>query len=341
MSRLTMYRRAVVDARKFRRLRLAVLPSVIALTAAPLAAQGTRTPDPDVSVILGMSVSVSGSDRDTLGLLISNITRGGPADEAGVDEGNRLAAINGVSLRIDRESVGQRDAGDGVFRRLARELAELRSGDDVTLRVFGSGRFRNVTLHPVLPTTTRAGSRAAPVPVPVPAPAPAAEAGDARDPAREPASIATVVDGIAALQAQLRRLEQNEGATATLDSLAQIEQDLGAIRRRLRDLQGSADRRPPARSPAGDAISGLSVSSVADDLAPYFGDGSEAGLLVLKADDSWSPLRAGDVILRVDNAAATVDRLHAARDGRRAITLDVLRRKRELTLTVDAAGGDR
>ena len=341
MSRLTMGGAAAARGIPMSRaLRALVVPAAIAaIVAAPLAAQGTRASDPDVGAILGMSVSVSGSDRDTLGLLISNITRGGPADEAGVDEGNRLAAINGVSLRIDRESVGQRDAGDGVFRRLARELAELRSGDEVTLRVFGSGRFRNVTLHPVLPTTARAPGRA--TPVPVPAPVPAGEADEAREPAREPASIATVVDGIAALQAQLRRLEQNEGATAMLDSLAQIEQDLGAIRRRLRELQGSADRRSPARPAAGDAISGLSVSAVADDLAPYFGDGSEAGLLVLKADDSWSPLRAGDVILRVNDSPATPERLRAAHDSRRAITLDVLRRKRELTLTVDAASDDR
>lgn len=315
----------------------AIIAASVAL-ATPLAAQEPRGTDPDVGAMLGMNVSVSGSDRDTLGLLISNIARGGPADEAGLDEGNRLAAINGVSLRVDRESAGQRDASDGVFRRLARELAELRSGDDVSLRIFGSGRFRTVTLHPVLPTAARSTPRAATVPVPAPTPAPAATA--AVDDTKEPESIATVVDAVGALQSQLRRLEQGEGASATLDSLAQIEQELGVIRRRLRDLQSNADRRSTTRASSNDAIAGLSVSAVADDLAPYFGDGSEAGLLVLKADDTWSPLRAGDVILRVNGSAVTPERLRAARDGRRAITLDVLRRKRELTLSVDAATGD-
>ena len=62
---------------------------------------------------------------------------------------------------------------------------------------------------------------------------------------------------------------------------------------------------------------------------------------MLKADDSWSPLRAGDVILRVNGSPATAERLRTAHDGRRAITLDVLRRKRELTITVDAAGDER
>jgi S1-C subfamily serine protease len=307
------------------------------LTAAtPLRAQTSRSTDPDVGTVLGMSLSVSGSERDTLGLLISNIARGGPADEAGVDEGNRLAAINGVSLRLDQESVGQRDSGEGVFRRLARELAELRSGDDVSLRIFGSGRFRTVTLHPAVSSSARASTRSATAGVPSPAPTAAHTADDGN----APESIATVVDGLAALQAQLRRLEQGEGATATLDSLSAIEQELGAIQRRLRDLQASADRRSTTRSSSGgDAISGLSVSAVADDLAPYFGDGSESGILVLKADDSWSPLRAGDVILRVNGSPATAERLRTARDSRRAITLDVLRRKRDLTLTVDGAGG--
>jgi len=317
-------------SRNMRSTHAVVVATMLSAVATPLAAQASRGSDPDVGVILGMSVSVSGSDRDTLGLLISNITRGGPADEAGVYEGNRLAAINGVSLRIDREAGDGRAVSDAVFRRLARELGEARSGDDISLRIFGSGRFRTVTVHPVVPAAPRATTRATPAPAPA----------SAVDDAKEPESIASVVDGIGTLQAQLRRLEQGEGATATLDSLAQIEQDLGAIRRRLRDLQGAADGRPAARTSSGDAISGLSVSAVADDLAPYFGEGSEAGLLVLKADDSWSPLRAGDVILRVNGSPATLDRLRAARDGRRTISLDLLRRKRELTVSVDAAGGD-
>jgi len=271
-----------------------LVAAAMAAATAPLGAQGGA---PDIGVILGMNVSASGTDRDTLGLLISNIARGGPADQAGIDEGNRLAAIDGVSLRIDAESVGRADASDGVFRRLARVLGELRSGDDVTARVFGGGRFRLVTLHPVLPTPGRASSSRAD----------AASAGASAAPS----------------------------AAAPRDSLAQIAEDLAAILRRLRDLQATSDRRASAR-PASDAIPGLTVSTIADDLAPYFGDGSESGLLVLKADDRWEPLRAGDVILRVNEAPATPDRLRSAHDSQRSTTLAIMRRKRELTLTVDA-----
>lgn len=291
---------------------------------APSRAARTRAADADPGAMLGMSVSVSGSDRDTLGLLISNVTRGGPADEAGVDEGNRLAAINGVSLRLDGASIGERDAADGIFRRLSRELGALRSGDDVTLKLFGAGRFRTVTLHPVIANSQRsAPARALP--------------SAAKDDDAQPASIATVVDGLTALQAQLRRLEQDQGATPALDSLQQIEQDLSAIRRRLRDLQDTPDRRTAARASASDAIPGLSVSSVADEMVPYFGEGSANGLLVLKADESWDPIRPGDVIMTINDAPATVERLRAAHGGRRSSTIEVLRRKRVLTLTLDPA----
>jgi S1-C subfamily serine protease len=318
---------------------LAALAVLASVAAYPIGAQGSapdeadapsrasraRGTDPDPGAMLGMSVSVSGSDRDTLGLLISNIARGGPADEAGVDEGNRLAAINGVSLRLDGASVGERDAADGIFRRLARELGALRSGDDVTLKLFGAGRFRTVTVHPVIASSPRS------------APARAIPSAAKDDDGAQPASIATVVDGLTALQAQLRRLEQEQGATPALDSLQQIEQDLGAIRRRLRDLPNMPDRRGTARAPSSDAIPGLSVSSVADEMVPYFGDGSANGLLVLEADESWDPVRPGDVILTVNDAPATSERLRAAHDARRSSTIEVLRRKRVLTLTLDPA----
>jgi PDZ domain len=348
MSCLTRKRLAAASSARVGR-RIAIAALLLAAAALPLGAQGSApdeddarqrarivgSADPDPAVILGMSISVSGTDRDTLGLLISNVTRGGPADQAGVDEGNRLAAINGVSTRIDRESVGQRDASDGVFRRVARELGALRNGDDVTLKLFGGGRFRTVTLHPVVPASlSSAGTRPAPARASGASSVPAASVPDDDAP---PVSLAVVADGVATLQGQLRRLEQGEGATPRLDSLQQIEQELGAIRRRLRDLETAPDRRGTGRPQSSDAIPGLSVGIVADELVPYFGEGSEGGLLVLKADDSWDPIRAGDVILTVNAAPATADKLRAARESRRSSTIEVLRRKRVLTLTYDGA----
>ena len=72
----------------------------LALSAGVVQAQGpTRTysydsryDDRDRAAI-GISTS-SGGMRDTLGLLVSSVTAGGPADKAGIEEGNRLMSIN-------------------------------------------------------------------------------------------------------------------------------------------------------------------------------------------------------------------------------------------------------
>ncbi|HEX2780290.1 MAG TPA: PDZ domain-containing protein [Gemmatimonadaceae bacterium] len=318
--------------------------SLLALAAvAPLAAQDrapaddeaprtprtrTTTAPADTRTLLGLALSYSGASRDTLGALVSAVVPDGPAERAGIDAGNRIAAINGVSLRVDAESIEEAGAGDAMLRRATRAISTIQPGDDVELRVFSGGRYRTVTVQTAQP------GRATPVQEERPA-APAATA----ETTKSPESLATVVDAIAALQAQLRRLEQNQGTGPTLDSLTALEEDLGAIRRRVRALQTTPDRGGSSRPTAsGDALPGLSVSTVADELVPVLGEGSESGLLVLKADDSWDPIRPGDVILRINGATATVERLRAARSSSRASTVDVLRRKREIAVVLDPGG---
>jgi len=70
--------------------------------AIPQARGGSSDVPDDVPKILGATVSTSGTERDTLGLLVSAVTPGGPADRASIDPGNRLAEVNDVSLRIDQ-----------------------------------------------------------------------------------------------------------------------------------------------------------------------------------------------------------------------------------------------
>lgn len=289
----------------------------------------------DLRALLGVTLSYSGAERDTLGALVSGVVPDGPAERAGIDAGNRIAAVNAVSLRIDPESIGENGAGESSIRRAARALSQLAPGDEVELRVFSGGRFRTVVARMAV------FSRQAPAPVVAPTPATAADddarpaAAAAGAPAAAPVSLASAVDGIAAVQAQLRKLEQNEGAGPALDSLTALEEDLGAIRRRLRSLQLSSDRASSRAKTSDDGLPGISVSTVADELVPVLGEGSEGGLLVLKADDSWDPIRPGDVILRVNDAPATIERLRAARSSSRASTIDVLRRKREISLVLD------
>lgn len=98
--------------------------------------------------MIGVSTSSSG-ERDTLGLLITAITPGGPAEKAGIVEGNRIASINGVNLRLSAADAGEEDMNGIVSRRLTRELGKLDPGAEVELRVWADGQFRNVRLRTI------------------------------------------------------------------------------------------------------------------------------------------------------------------------------------------------
>ena len=97
--------------------------------------------------VLGLSTGASTSARDTLGLLVSSVATNGPADRAGIQEGDRIASINGVNLRLAPADAGDFDVGNAMSRRLTRELGKLRPGDDVDLRVYSEGRTRTVHLR--------------------------------------------------------------------------------------------------------------------------------------------------------------------------------------------------
>ncbi|MCC6927839.1 MAG: PDZ domain-containing protein [Gemmatimonadaceae bacterium] len=102
-----------------------------------------RRADPD-RASLGIGLGGSGSKRDTLGILVSSLANDGPAEQAGIEEGDRIAAINGVDLRVAREDVGDWAATSARMRRLTREMEKLKAGDEVELRVYRSGQPRMV-----------------------------------------------------------------------------------------------------------------------------------------------------------------------------------------------------
>ena len=95
---------------------------------------------------LGLTVA-SGSERDTLGLLVTSIEAGGPAEGAGLIEGDRLVAINDVPLTLSRADAGEPDMSTILRRRLERELGKVEDGDEVTLRVWSAGRRREVKVR--------------------------------------------------------------------------------------------------------------------------------------------------------------------------------------------------
>ena len=128
-----------------------MLPTILLAASAPFAAAQsagtveprartfsyTNTDDRD-RAMLGVSTGSSGK-RDTLGLLIESVTHGSPAEKAGLEEGNRIASVNGVSLKLAREDAGESDMSSTMTNRLVREMRKVKAGDDVTLEVWTSG----------------------------------------------------------------------------------------------------------------------------------------------------------------------------------------------------------
>lgn len=98
--------------------------------------------------VIGVSTS-TGSARDTLGVLISSVAEGGPAEKAGIEEGSRIAAINGVNLRLSPADVGDWDMSSALSRRLTRELGKVKAGDEVDLRIYNGGQTRTVKVKTV------------------------------------------------------------------------------------------------------------------------------------------------------------------------------------------------
>jgi predicted metalloprotease with PDZ domain len=98
---------------------------------------------------LGLSLGGNGSRRDTLGILVVGVSDDGPAAKAGVDEGDRLAAINSVDLRVASEDAGDWQASSARINRLNRELEKLKAGDTVQLRIISSGQVRTLRVGSV------------------------------------------------------------------------------------------------------------------------------------------------------------------------------------------------
>jgi S1-C subfamily serine protease len=98
--------------------------------------------------VLGINTSSSG-ERDTLGLLVTSVTPNSPADRAGIEEGNRIASMNGVNLKLAPEDAGERDMHGMTTRRLVREMQKVEAGQSVELSIWKEGRYQSVTVQTV------------------------------------------------------------------------------------------------------------------------------------------------------------------------------------------------
>jgi predicted metalloprotease with PDZ domain len=103
-----------------------------------------RREELDDRAVIGIGLGGTGSKRDTLGVFVTGVTSNGPAEQAGIVEGDRLQSINGVDLRVPAEDAGDWGASSARVRRLQRALGDVKAGDEVTIRVYSGGRTRDV-----------------------------------------------------------------------------------------------------------------------------------------------------------------------------------------------------
>jgi serine protease Do len=99
--------------------------------------------------VIGITTSGAASSRDTLGVLVNSVQTGSPADKAGIEEGNRIASINGVSLKLNPIDVGDEDMAGVMTRRLTREIDKLKPGDEVDLHVYASGQTKSMKVKTI------------------------------------------------------------------------------------------------------------------------------------------------------------------------------------------------
>src|SRR5438046_9213193 len=90
---------------------------------------------------LGLELRTTGTRRDTLGVFVEAVTPKGPAETAGIIEGDRIAAINGVDLRTSAADTEDSYTNGLASHRLSREGQTLSPGTRVTLRVYAGGRW--------------------------------------------------------------------------------------------------------------------------------------------------------------------------------------------------------
>ena len=297
--------------------------------------------------VLGLSLGSSGSRRDTLGVMVMRVTTDGPAEKAGLIEGDRVMSMNGVDLRVPREDVGEGFASSSKANRFRRELAKLKAGDEVELRVWSGGQQKTVRVKSVRAGDLKdehgvtiigdgfgAGGMVFPRGPLAPTRAPRVfrlESGlddgamlrmdpDVRNEIRERA-----LDASRRARETSQRLREIEWESRARTRQQEVE--LRALQQRLRNelrpairtVQASAEAIGPMVAEAvasvasampamavwtGDegtvTLSGLRLARVNGDLASYFGEGSEEGMLVLESSDRWRELHEGDVLLSVN-----------------------------------------
>lgn len=309
----------------------------VALAESPMAttvrgfAQGRRA--------LGLSFSERGSARDTAGLLIVGVTSGGAADKAGLTEGDRIVAIDGVDLRVSSADAGSSDGVQARVSRLRRALGAARDSQPVKLDVVTDGRRRSVA---VMPTRERSWS--------ISTDDFRGMADDIRRSVRTHFDFDDDRDEAARDRADEQREmireraeAQRESGRARTEMQREMQRARGEMMRDRGDAMddGDTDGRRVSGTMHGRTdgatlvLGGLSLAAVDRDFAQQFGRGSENGALIVRIRGEWEPLKAGDVLLSVDGKSIRDGtRLDVTFDRRRDEKVEILRNGRKETVTL-------
>lgn len=336
-------------------------------TAEPSAARagafgmGTMAPmsrmreEMDSRAAIGVGFGLSGSKRDTLGVLVAEVDQAGPAAKAGIEEGNRIASINGVDLRVRSEDAGDADGGSKA-QRVSRELAKLKPGDEVELRIYADGQSKTVHVKTVKASELRnfSGMRfrvGDGANMPMPSMRPGMRMPDAAYEVRSGQMDETVRRALERAREGVERARIERGRSLDHDDM---DGPASRLRNRiemapLREGRGPGSAEmirvmPRALSAAGEGgsfnfnLRGLRLVPMSKDLASYFGDDAADGLLVLDAAPSWPGVRGGDVLLSVNGKAVRDgDNTSVSLDSSRENQLELLRKGKRMTVTVPSS----
>lgn len=110
---------------------------------------------------LGMSLAATGSKRDTLGLFVEAVAPHGPAERAGIVEGDRVISIDTVDLHL--AALASTDPGlkDNVTSRLQQAMQAAKAGTALRVKIYAGGKVRTVTVTPAKWGTVYSGDPAA------------------------------------------------------------------------------------------------------------------------------------------------------------------------------------
>jgi serine protease Do len=288
--------------------------------------------------VLGIELGQRTSRRDTLGVLVTDVEPNGPADKAGIEEGNRIASINGADLRASEDMASDEDRwfGNYLSSRLTRQMRKVKAGDVVELRVYANGQYRTVKVTAGKASEVYKDRRFGF----------SGEFGDFlpfittpkidMQPAME--GLRQSLRGLEKMRIEAPRIRMNNEAEGPIAPRVWMNSDDNEPVTLLRTGRGFG-RGFAMGSGNFLGLSGLSMTEVNADLAEYFGAGSEKGALVLQAEKRWPGIKAGDVVLSINGKAVRdEDGLNIRIDDGEDNAFELIRKGKKMTVTVK---GDR